>query len=182
MPLSASKFIDPSNECLPRSPLRILGLNGTLQILSDEERALFTRHRILEVMAHTHAISKDAQNYVVNLGASEMAGCLDSASCLIQSGWSGIMLECNYEHSQNLRAKYAHRKDVQILNQCLTPETWVNAVMSSVWNFERKMPSTSSPFPTFLKIDVDRVVKVSSFTFYVHFISFDTFILCTTLQ
>ena len=96
------------------------------------------------------------QSYVMNLGASEMAGCLDSASCLVQSGWPGIMLECNYDHSENLRETYAHRKDVQIINQCLAPQSWVNAVISAVWNFERVLPATSSPFPMFLKIDVDR--------------------------
>lgn len=153
VPLSASKFIDRKNECLPRSPVRILGLNGSLQILSQEERPLFTRHRILETMASSNL--SGLRSYVVNLGASEMAGCLDSASCLIQRGWSGIMLECNYQHSQNLRETYAHRKDVQIINQCLAPESWVNAVISAVWNFERVLPPTSSPFPMFLKIDVD---------------------------
>lgn len=153
VPLSASKFIDRKNECLPRSPVRILGLNGSLQILSQEERPLFTRHRILETMSSSNL--SGLQSYVVNLGASEMAGCLDSASCLIQRGWSGIMLECNYQHSQNLRETYAHRKDVQIINQCLAPESWVSAAISAVWNFERVLPPTSSPFPMFLKIDVD---------------------------
>eukprot|EP00434_Breviolum_minutum_P005167 symbB.v1.2.004556.t1/scaffold245.1/size253980/13 len=150
--LSASKSEDTKIECLPRSPARILGLNGRLQTLSAKERPFFTRHRILEV------ISKDAdtlQNYVVNLGAAELRGCLDSASCLIRAGWPGIMLECNYNFSQKLRETYTHRKDVQILNQCLSPDTWVNAVISAVWNAERVLPSMSLPFPAFLKIDVD---------------------------
>ncbi len=128
MLLSASKVVDSKSECLPRSPLRILGLNSKLQTLSGKERLFFTRHRVLEVISKDAKDADTLQNYVVNLGAAELDGCLDSASCLIQAGWPGIMLECNDNFSQKLRTTYAHRKDVQIINQCLFPATWVNAV------------------------------------------------------